>query len=164
VSAVLATQGHDATKDWLEGLADNAKVYQGNGAVMSAVNDGEIAAGIIYHYYWYRDQAESGSNSGNTQVHYFGNKDPGAFLSVSGGGVLKSSKHASEAQQLLAYITGKTGQQTLADSDALEYPVGNGIAAAPALKPLSELDYPDIDLSTLNGPETIELMQDAGLL
>ena len=33
-------------------------------------------------------------------MHYFGNKDPGAFLSVSGAGVLATSKHQKQAQQL----------------------------------------------------------------
>ena len=47
---------------------------------MKAVDDGEIQAGVIYHYYWYQDQAESGENSNNTKLHFFGNKDPGAFL------------------------------------------------------------------------------------
>ena len=46
---------------------------------MKAVNDGEIAVGVIYHYYWYQDQAESGANSSNTKLHFFGNQDPGAF-------------------------------------------------------------------------------------
>ena len=91
---------------------DNAKVYQGNGAVMKAVNDGEIPAGIIYHYYWYKDQAESGANSDNTQLHFFGNQDPGGFVSVSGVGVLKSSEHPDEAQQLVAYITGRRASRS----------------------------------------------------
>ena len=42
--------------------------------------------------------------------------------------------------------------------------LGIGIDANPALKPLSELEPPVIDPSTLNGPETVQLMQDAGLL
>ena len=164
VSAVLATQGEEATATWLDGLSDNAEVYQGNGAVMRAVNAGEIPAGVIYHYYWYQDQAESGENSSNTQLHFFGNQDPGAFVSLSGGGVLASSAHPDEAQQLLAFITSPEGQNVLADSTALEYPIGIGIEANPALKPLSELDPPVIDPSTLNGPATVQLMQDAGLL
>lgn len=164
VSAVLALKGQAATSDWLKGLKANAKIYSGNGAVMRAVNSGEIAAGVIYHYYWYKDQLESGANSNNTKLFYFTNQDPGAFLSVSGGGVLKSSKNPREAQALLAYLTSKAGQQLLASSTALEYSIGSQVASHPNLKPLSELAPPDIDLSKLNGPQVVDMMQQAGLL
>lgn len=164
VSAVLALKGPDATAAWLKGLKENAKIYSGNGAVMRAVNAGEISAGVIYHYYWFQDRAESGANSSKTELLFFGGKDPGGFVSVSGGGVLKSSKYPKEAQMLLAYITGKRGQQLLADSAFLEYTVGSDVAANPKLKPLSEISPPDVDLSKLNGPQTVELMQQAGLL
>ena len=164
VSAVLSLKGEPATVTWLKGLKDNARLYQGNGAVMKAVNAGEISSGVIYHYYWYKDQAESGANSKNVKLLYFGNQDPGAFLSISGAGVLKSSKHQAEAQQLVKYLNGAGGQKVLADSTALEYPIGNGAAANKALKPLSELSPPTVDPATLNGPKVVELMQQAGLL
>src|SRR5215213_2704755 len=85
-------------------LAD-PKFYQGNIATMKAVNAGQIAVGIIYLYYWYRDCAESGANSKDVELHFFGNQDPGAFLSLSGAGVLRSSKKAEQAQQLVEYLT-----------------------------------------------------------
>lgn len=164
VSAVLSLKGEAATAAWLKGLKDNAKVYQGNGAVMKAVNAGEISSGVIYHYYWYKDQAESGANSNNVKQLFFGNQDPGAFLSISGAGVLKSSKHQAEAQQLVKYLNGAAGQKVLADSLALEYPIGNGATANKVLKPLSELSPPTVDVTSLNGPKVVELMQQAGLL
>ena len=52
----------------------------------------------------------------------------------------------------------------LAESDALEYPVGRGIGAAPALKPLAELDAPRVDPGTLNSERVVAMMQDAGIL
>ncbi len=164
VSAVLAIKGADATSAWLKGLKTNAKVYAGNGAVLRAVNAGEIPAGIIYHYYWYQDRAESGANSKNTELYFFPNKDPGGFISVSGLGALTSSKHSKEAQLLVQYMTGKGGQQILADSAALEYTLNPAVPANPKLKPLSELSIPDVDIATLNGPQVIDLMQQAGLL
>ncbi|HET8595800.1 MAG TPA: iron ABC transporter substrate-binding protein, partial [Intrasporangium sp.] len=120
--------------------------------------------GIIYHYYWYRDQALDKSSSGNTKLHYFKHEDPGAFVSLSGGAVLKSSKHANDAQKFLAFVTGKDGQQLLASSDAKEYAVGKGIASDPTLPPLDKLEAPKIDPFTLNGPKVIELMTQAGIL
>ncbi|MHB1474128.1 MAG: iron ABC transporter substrate-binding protein [Dermatophilaceae bacterium] len=164
VSAVLSLKGETATAAWLKGLKDNALVYQGNGAVMKAVNAGEISSGVIYHYYWYKDQAESGANSNKVKLQYFGNQDPGAFLSISGAGVIKSSKNQAEAQQLVRYLNGAAGQKVLADSLALEYPIGNRATANKVLKPLSELSPPTVDVTTLNGPKVVELMQQAGLL
>jgi iron(III) transport system substrate-binding protein len=164
VSAVVALQGSAATADWLHGLKSNARVYSGNGAVMRAVNGGDIPAGVIYHYYWYKDRAESGANSASTELYFFPNQDPGGFVSVSGMGILKSSQHPREAQLLLQYMTGPAGQQILADSTALEYTVNNAVPANARLKPLSELSPPNVDTAKLNGPEVIQLMQDAGLL
>ncbi|HET7477660.1 MAG TPA: iron ABC transporter substrate-binding protein [Dermatophilaceae bacterium] len=164
VSAVLALNGEDKTLAWLRGLKANAKTYRSNVAIMQAVNRGEIDAGVIYHYYWFKDQAESGANSDATALHYFRGGDAGGFVSVSGAGVLKSSRRAADAQKLVAYLASPAGQQILAKSSALEYPVGNGAAAAPALTPLAELDPPAVDLGSLNGLTTVSLMQEAGLL
>lgn len=164
VSAVLALKGEPATSAWLAGLKDNAKVYQSNGVVMKAVNAGTIDAGVIFHYYWYKDRAESGQNSQQTELHYFGNADPGAFLSVSGAGVLKASKHQAEAQAFVKFLTGSAGQKVLADSSAMEYPIGSGAPANPVLRPLNTLGAPRVELSALNGPQVVALMQRAGLL
>lgn len=164
VSAVLALKGTAATADWLKGLKANGKVYSGNGAVMRAVNAGEIPAGVIYHYYWYKDRAESSANSANAELHFFPNQDPGGFVSVSGLGALKSSKYPQEAQALLRYMTGKAGQQVLANTPALEYSLNPEVPTNPRLKPLRELSIPEVDIAKLNGPQVIDLMQQAGLL
>jgi iron(III) transport system substrate-binding protein len=164
VSAVVAVNGEEAAKQWLAGLKANAKVYRSNSAVMKAVNAGEVQTGVIYHYYWYKDRAESGANSTNTELKFFGHKDAGAFVSVSGAGVLSSSKNKAQAQQLVKYLTGRNGQQILADSNALEYTIGSGVPANAKLKPLSELEPPTIDVASLNGPRVVSLMQQAGLL
>ncbi len=92
VSALLQLKGEQATAQWLAGMKTNAVIYNDNIATMKAVNAGEVDGGIIYHYYWFRDQAKTKEGSGNTALHYFKNEDPGAFVSLSGGGVLKSSK------------------------------------------------------------------------
>jgi iron(III) transport system substrate-binding protein len=164
VSAVLKEEGEQATADWLAGLKANGKIYDGNDTVLQAVNSGDVAAGIIYHYYWYRDQAESEDNSDNTQLYFFGNRDPGAFVSVSGAGVLKSSDKQKDAQSFVKYLSSVAGQQKLADSDTLEYPLNPAVDLGRGVKPFAELDPPVIDPSTLNGPEVITLLQNAGLL
>ena len=164
VSAVLALEGEEATREWLTGLERNSEVYASNTAVMKAVDEGEVPVGITYHYYWFRDQAQNGLIGDDAKLHYFGNSDPGAFLSVSGAGVLASSDQPEEAQRLVAYLTSKAAQEKLAESSALEYAVGTGVASAEALPPLAELGAPDVDPGSLNAPLVTELMQEVGLL
>ncbi|HST47504.1 MAG TPA: iron ABC transporter substrate-binding protein [Jatrophihabitans sp.] len=164
VSAMRELKGAAATQAWLAKMKTNAEPYKGNSAVLKAVNAGQLDGGVIYHYYWAGDQAKTKENSKNTKLHYFGNQDPGAFVSLSGGGVLKSSKHAAQAQQFLKFVTGKAGQQVLQTGTSYEYPVGSGVAANAALKPLSELGAPDIDEAKLNGPEVVDMMTEAGIL
>jgi iron(III) transport system substrate-binding protein len=164
VAALLQLQGEAATAQWLAGMKQNAVLEDNNVSTLEAVNAGEIDGGIIYHYYWYRDQAETKENSGNTALHYFKNQDPGAFISVSGGGVLASSKKKDQAQQFIRFVTSKAGQEVLEKGTSFEYPVASGVPANPALPPLDELQAPNVDPSKLNAQKVSDMMTQAGLL
>ncbi|MCF8581448.1 iron ABC transporter substrate-binding protein [Enterobacter ludwigii] len=164
VSAMLALKGEKATLEWLKAMKTNFVAYKGNSTVMKAVNAGQIDGGVIYHYYRFVDQSKTGENSKNTQLYYFKHQDPGAFVSLSGGGVLASSKHKEQAQAFIKYITGKEGQESLRTNNAFEYAVGVNAASNPKLVPLKDLDAPKVEPSTLNSKKVIELMTQAGLL
>jgi iron(III) transport system substrate-binding protein len=164
VSALLELKGEAATQEWLKGMKENAKAYKGNSTAMKAVNAGEVDAALIYHYYYYGDQAKTGENSNNVTPFYFKNQDPGAFVSVSGGGVLKSSKNAAAAQAFLKFITGKKGQEVLQKGTSFEYAVGSGVPSNDKLVPLRELQAPTVDPAKLNSAKVTELMTQAGLL
>ncbi|RWP61119.1 iron ABC transporter substrate-binding protein [Mesorhizobium sp.] len=164
VSALLQLKGETATADWLKAMKENFTAYKGNSTVMKAVNAGEVDGGVIYHYYYYGDQAKTGENSRNVGLHYFKNQDPGAFVSVSGGGVLASSKHPKEAQAFLKWVTGKGGQDVLKTGNSFEYAVGKGAQSNPALVPLADLQAPKVDATTLNSRKVTDLMTAAGLL
>ncbi|AKL01069.1 iron ABC transporter substrate-binding protein [Enterobacter asburiae] len=164
VSAMLALKGEKTTLEWLKAMKANFVAYKGNSTVMKAVNAGQIDGGVIYHYYRFVDQSKTGENSKNTQLYYFKHQDPGAFVSLSGGGVLASSKHKAQAQAFIKYITGKEGQESLRTNNAFEYAVGVNAASNPKLVPLKDLDAPKVEPSTLNSKKVIELMTQAGLL
>ncbi len=164
VSAVLALEGEDATREWLTGLERNAEIYASNTAIMKAVDEGEVPVGITYHYYWFRDQAQNGLIGDDAKLHYFRNQDAGAFVSVSGAGVLASSDQKEDAQRLVEWLTSPEAQERLAGSSALEYAVGVGVASAGALPPLAELQAPPVDPGSLDAALVTELMQDVGLL
>ncbi len=164
VAGMLAGEGEAPTSSWLTGLKANARILQNNIATMKAVNAGEVPCGVIFHYYWYRDQAATKEGSGNTALHYFRQQDPGAFVSLSGGGVLASATKADQAQQFLAFVTGNDGQRVLVDSGSMEYAVGKGVSSDPALPALRSLEAPRVDPFALDAEKVITMMTDTGIL
>lgn len=164
VSALLELKGEAATLAWLKSMKENAVTYKGNGVAMKAVNAGQTEGAVIYHYYRFADQAKTGENSNSIGMHYFKNEDPGAFVSVSGGGVLASSKKQTQAQTFIKWITGKGGQDILRTGDSFEYAVGVGAASNRNLVPLAELQSPRVEPSKLNSKKVSDLMTQAGLL
>lgn len=165
VSAMLELKGAPATEAWLKAMKQNALLYKGNNAALKAVNNGQIDGAIIYHYYYFADQAKTGENSNNIVLYYFRNQDPGAFVSISGGGVLASSKHPSQAQAFLKFITSQKGQEILAnDNSSPQYTVGVGAPSNPKLVPLADLQAPKVDPSQLNGKKVVDLLTEAGLM
>ncbi|WP_454811699.1 iron ABC transporter substrate-binding protein [Labrys neptuniae] len=164
VSALLALKGEEATATWLKGMKANVKPFKKNGIAMKGVNDGEVEGAIIYQYYWFGDQAKTGENSKNVALHYFRNQDPGAFVSISGGGVLASSKHKKEAEAFVKWVAGKGGQEILKTGNSFEYAVGKDAASNAKLVPLADLNAPKIDPAQLNSKKVSDLMTAAGLL
>lgn len=164
MSALLQLKGEEATTAWLTALKENAVPYKSNTVAMKAVNSGEVEGAIIYHYYWFGDQAKTAENSKNVALHYFKNEDPGAFVSVSGAGILRSSQHLKEAQAFLKFITGKTGQEILKTGDSFEYAIGKGAASNDKLVPLADLHAPNVEASKLDSKKIVEIMTAAGLI
>ena len=164
VAAVLELEGEEKTRAWLQGIKANGTVYDGNNVVLEAVDAGESEVGIIYHYYWYRDLAENGDVSDDSALHFFGNQDPGAFVSVSGAGVLKSTDRADDAERFVEYLVSEAGQQGLADSYALEYPLNPAVQLAPPVKPFAELQPPAVNVSDLDSGRVVDLLTEVGFL
>jgi iron(III) transport system substrate-binding protein len=164
VAAMLDLTGEPATSAWLAAMKNNGEIFQDNIATLRAINAGEVDGGIIYHYYWFRDQASTKEISGNTALHYFRNEDPGAYVSISGGGVLDSSKKKDQAQRFLTFVTSKAGQDVLEKGTSFEYPVASGVPANPALVPLADLQAPAVNPSDLDAKKVTDLMTKAGLL
>jgi iron(III) transport system substrate-binding protein len=164
VAAMLELTGEQATSAWLAGMKTNAEIFSDNIATLRAVNDGQVDGGVIYHYYWFRDQAKTKEISNNTALHYFRNEDPGAFVSISGGGILDSSEKKDDAQRFLTFVTSRAGQEVLEKGTSFEYPVASGVPANPALVPLADLQAPAVNPSNLDSQKVTDLMTKAGLL
>jgi iron(III) transport system substrate-binding protein len=164
VGAVVATYGKSTAAHWLAGLKRNAQIYQDEEAVVAAVNRGDVAAGIVNQYYWYRLRLELGQDKTHSALYYFPNHDPGSIENIAGAAVLASSKHRQAAGRLVQFITSAAGQRILAGGYDFEYPARPGIAPNPALRPLSSISLATISPAALGTDQTaVQLIQQAGL-
>ncbi len=164
VGAVIAEYGAKAAEDWLAGLGRNAQVFQTDEAVVAAVNRGDVATGVINHYYWYRLRLEIGDSAIHSSVYYFPNHNAGSIENISGVAVLASTKHAQEADAFANFLVSAAGQQILAHSYDFEYPARPGVAPNPQLPPISSLSPATLGVVALgNDQAAVRLIQQAGL-
>ena len=146
-------------------MKTNGKIYADNEALIAAVNSGEIASGMVDHYYWYRLRDEVGADKVHSALHFYAPGDPGNLVDISAAGILKSSKHQANAQRFLAYLTSKPAQTTIATSESWEYPIAAGVTDPRLEVQLDQLHPPALTISDLgDGTASLKSLQDAGLL
>ena len=164
VAAVIATHGEAAARAWLAGLEHNARTYQDDEAIVSAVNRGDVATGVINQYYWYRLQLELGKKAMHSGLYYFSPDDVGAVINISGAAILESSKHQKDSERFISFLVSKAGQKIIAGSDDFEYLVRSDVAPNPALPPLSRIGHTSLSVASLgNGELAARLIRQAGL-
>ncbi|MGC2191757.1 MAG: extracellular solute-binding protein [Candidatus Dormiibacterota bacterium] len=167
ITSIARTYGKAAALSWLKGVAANAgqHKYPDNETITSEVNSGQVAIGIINHYYWYRLRAEVGASQMHSAIAYFAPQNAGYVLDVSGAAVLKSSKHKAAADEFLAFLVSRQGQEVLAHSESFEYPIGSGVVTARALRPFASLQPTHLTIAELgDGAEAVALLHQAQLL
>ena len=165
VGAVVALKGRPAALEWLKGLRENATMYDDDEGVVAAVDRGAVATGIINHYYFYRLRTEKG-DSIKSDIHHFSGGDVGGLMNVSGAGVLKASRNQANAQKFLAFLVSKQAQEMVSNLDiTFEYPLLAGVAANKALKPMGDMQPPDLTLKQIGDDHDAgELLREAGLI
>jgi iron(III) transport system substrate-binding protein len=164
VGAIIAADGQAAATRWLDGLKRNAQIYQNEEAVAAAVNRGDVAAGLINHYYWYRLRLELGPSAVHSRLYHFPNHDVGSIENISGAAVLTSSQHKSLAQRFVRFLVGRSGQRILANGYDFEYPARPGIAPNRALPPLASLSPSTLSATALGtDQQAAQLIQQVGL-
>lgn len=165
VTALRVLRGEDGARQWLEAFADNDPVaYEKNGAVRDAVDAGEVALGLVNHYYLYEKIAAVGADGVAARNQYMAPGDPGGLVNVAGAGILSSSDNVAGARCFVSYLVSDEAQTYFA-TRSFEYPLVAGIAPTEGLPDFDSLDPPSIDLSDLSTiAETQELLADVGLL
>jgi iron(III) transport system substrate-binding protein len=171
VTSVMRTSGRAAALTWLEKVKSNAASHTmpDNETLVSDVNRGQVAFGLINEYYWYRLKAEIGAGAMHSQLAYFAPHDPGYVIDVSGAAVLKSSKHQAAAQKFVAFLVSKKGEEIIGraggDEQSYEYPIGSGVTISAPETPFGQLQPNPITIAQLgDGAPAIALLRQAGLL
>jgi len=164
VTALRVLDGEEEARAFLEGLVDNeVRVYDNNLAILDAVDSGEIALGLINHYYWYELAAEVGEENVTARLHFLQDGDAGSLVNVSGAAQLVNSDMSGDAQGLIEFLLSDAAQEYFSDT-LYEYPLVEDVPVPDALPDLESLAAPDLDLSDLDSlAETTELLSEVGL-
>lgn len=163
VVAVAILKGRDAALAWLKGLRQYGRVYNSNSAAVEAVESGEIAVALSNNYYWHALAKEIGADDMKSALYNIGHKDPGTLITVSGAGVLKSSKNSVAAQRFVAFMVSAEGQAAIVGAIA-EYPLRPGVVSPFPLQPFAELDPAPVTPAQLgNASDALALLREADL-
>lgn len=166
VSVMRAGLGDDRTKQFLHGIRDNAgtHVYQKSSQIVDAVAKGQVAMGIVNHYYVYRQLAAQPAAPLAVVMPDQHAGGLGAIMNVAGIGVLKHTPHVDNAKLLIEFLVAQAGQKMFADLDK-EYPLHPEVKADPALidrKSFRAAFVPLTKLAELREP-TVQLIEQVGL-
>lgn len=147
VAAMILDRGEDATAEWLAGLAANdPQIFSGNSPIVTEVNNGTVAIGLVNHYYLLGLIADQGSATAAN--HFFSNAGPESLVMPAGVGILTTTDSLGAAEQFVEFLLTAESQQYFAE-ETFEYPLIDGVEAPASLPPLDTLAHPDLDLSDL---------------
>jgi iron(III) transport system substrate-binding protein len=167
ITSIARAHGRGTALSWLKGLKANAGSNdntQDNETLVSDVNKGVVAMGLINHYYYFRIRSELGA-AFHAKLAFFASRDPGYVEDISAAGILKSSSHQQAAQKFLAFLTSPAGQQVIARSSSYEYPLVKNVAPNPALPPLRSFKPNSITPAEIGtGLDARDLLREAGLI
>jgi iron(III) transport system substrate-binding protein len=166
VSVIRASIGDDRTKKFLEGLRDNAgtQVYQKSSQIVEAVAKGQVAMGVVNHYYVYRHLAAQPTAPIAVLIPDQQEGGMGAIMNVAGVGVLKHTSHPDSAKRLVEFLVAPASQKLFADLDK-EYPLHPEVKADSALTDRKNFHVASVPLSKLAElrEPTLLLIEQVGL-
>jgi iron(III) transport system substrate-binding protein len=165
ITAFRLLDGDDAVRTWLEAMIANGTVNYGdsNVAIVQAIGNGEIDAGLVNHYYVYAVGREAGGDF-PVANHFFAAGDPGSLINVAGIGLIEGADDAEAALAFADYLLSDEAQEYFA-TETFEYPLTEGVVAPEGLVPLNEIGHPDIELGELADLRgSLDLLSEVGLI
>jgi len=158
ITAYRVLKGEAAADEWVAAVAANdPQLFENNGAILTAVNDGVAPVGLINHYYWYRLASETGDGQMRAQLSFPQAGDPGSIVNVTGVGLLRTGATDADALEFIDFLVSPDAQQYFVD-ETFEYPLIAGVAAPEGLPKLDSLLNEDLDLADLRSLEVTQAL------
>ena len=164
VASMIAADGEDATREVLQGWADNADIYANDIDLLNSMAAGACEIGVVNHYYLARLLEENPDLP--IKLIWAEQDSRGVHVNVSGGGVTKYAKHPDLGQQFLEWLA-TDGQNTMV-ADNHEYPANPAVEPEPLIRETFgnfddfKRDALRADVLGSYNPEAVKLMDEAG--
>lgn len=145
--------GDDVAIQWLDDMvANDARYYPNNVAIVEAAARGEIDVGLVNHYYNYRmaADAEAAGSTHRAANYDLYDEDIGSLLIITAASMTTNVDNREAAQSLIAYLLSTSVQQYFTNN-TYEYPLAGGVEPNSALPPLSALSIGSINFDALGG-------------
>ena len=167
ISSMAAAIGVDPTREFLRGLRDNtepAGVFDKHTPIVEAVAAGEFALGYVNHYYYYRHKAERPGDPIDVLWPDQAAGAMGAAWNVAGAALMTSAPNPEAGRRFLEFLLSEEAQRVFADRN-YEYPVVEGVAAHPDVRPRTGLHLAEAGVEEMGRrrSETVDLIQELGL-
>ena len=165
-SVIKAAAGDEAARTFLKGLKVNGgnEVYGKSSQIVRAVAKGQVALGIVNHYYIYRILKKKPNAPIAALVPDQQKGGMGAIMNVAGIGVVHATKHLESAKRLVAFLVSQSGQKLFADYNK-EYPLHPQVDADPKVPPRQSFHVAPVPLARLAElrEPTLALIEQEGL-
>ena len=164
VTAMRLMWGEDETRQWLLDMqANEPDIFPKNTPIVAAAGAGEVAVGLVNHYYLHRFIQEEGDDFAARNL-FLKNGGPDSLIMVAGAGILETSENRDNAEAFMRFMLSKVAQQYFA-GQTFEYPLVEGVKTHRLLPPIDTLNGPDIDLSQLSDLQgTDALLRETGVI
>ena len=164
VTAMRLMWGEDETRQWLLDMqANEPGIFPKNTPIVAAAGAGEVAVGLVNHYYLHRFIQEEGDDFAARNL-FLKNGGPDSLVMVAGAGIIDTGDNRDNAESFMRFMLSKVAQQYFA-GQTFEYPLVEGVKTHRLLPPIDTLNGPDIDLSQLSDLQgTDALLRETGVI
>ena len=164
ITAMRVMWGEDETRQWLLDMQKNEPgVFPKNTPIVAAAGTGEVAIGLVNHYYLHRFIQEAGDEFAARNL-FLKNGGPDSLVMVAGAGIIDTGANRDNAEVFMRFMLSKVAQQYFA-GQTFEYPLVEGVKTHRLLPPIDTLNGPDIDLSSLSDLQgTDALLRETGVI